>query len=82
MLNNKSASLSDTFLLEKCPVKDSKVYISITAELVGEGASSDTVSIDSSMLMNQSSGPSTLSIESKKNIPSVSTIKEDVKAKP
>lgn len=32
------------------------------AELVGEGAISDTMSVDSSILMNQASGPSTLSI--------------------
>jgi hypothetical protein len=48
--------------LEKCPVKESKVSITIVAELIGEGAISDTMSIDSSILMNQSSGPSTLSI--------------------
>lgn len=35
MLNNKMATLSNFFTLEKCPVKDSKVNISITAELVG-----------------------------------------------
>ncbi len=69
ILNNKLASISESFVLEKCPVKDSKVNITIVAELIGEGALSDTMSVDSSILMNQSSGPSTLSIESKKNIP-------------
>jgi hypothetical protein len=76
MLNNKMTSLSNVFTLEKCPVKDSKVNISITAELIGETALSDNVSVDSYM-MNQSAGPSTLSIESKKIIPSSSKIKEE-----
>jgi hypothetical protein len=31
ILNNKMASLANVFTLEKCPVKDSKVSISITA---------------------------------------------------
>lgn len=62
ILNNKLTSISDSFVLEKCPVKDSKVFITIIAELIGEGAMSDTMSVDSSILMNQSSGPSTLSI--------------------
>ena len=35
ILNNKLASFSDCFVLEKCPVKDSKVNITIVAELVG-----------------------------------------------
>jgi len=35
MLNNKIATLANTYTLEKCPVKDSKVNISITAELIG-----------------------------------------------
>lgn len=70
LLNNKLENLSDTYTLEKCPVKDSKVTISITAELIGEGAMSDTMSMDSSVL-KQSSTPSTLSIESKRDIPKV-----------
>lgn len=61
-------NLTDTFILEKCPVKDSKVTISIVAELVGEGAVSDNISVDSSVI-NMNSGPSTLSIESKRSIP-------------
>lgn len=76
MLNNKMATLSNFFTLEKCPVKDSKVNISITAELIGETALSDTVSIDP-YIMNQSAGPSTLSIESKKEIPNSSKLKEE-----
>lgn len=35
ILNNKQTSLSNCFPLEKCPVKDSKVQIEITAELIG-----------------------------------------------
>ena len=35
LLNNKLTSISDTYPLEKCPVKDSKVTISIVAELIG-----------------------------------------------
>lgn len=65
MLNNKIDNLSDTYTLEKCPVKDSKVTITIVADLIGEGAVSDTMSKDSSMIM-QSAGVSTLSIESKR----------------
>ena len=68
MLNNKVATLANLYTLEKCPVKDSKVNISVTAELIGEGAMSDTMSVDST-IFNQSGGPSTLSIESKKFIP-------------
>lgn len=45
------------------------------AELIGEGAMSDQMSIDSSVLMN-ASGPSTLSIESKRDIPPASQIKK------
>lgn len=76
MLNNKTTTLSNFFTLEKCPVKDSRVNISITAELIGETALSDSVSVDS-YIMNQSAGPSTLSIESKKIIPNSSKIKEE-----
>jgi hypothetical protein len=75
MLNNKMDTLSNFFTLEKCPVKDSKVYISITAEPVGEAALPDNFSVDP-YIMNQSPGPSTLSIESKKVIPNSSKIKE------
>jgi hypothetical protein len=31
MLNNQTSTLSNVFILEKCPVKDSKVSISIIA---------------------------------------------------
>lgn len=68
LLNNKLNKLENTYPLEKCPVKDSKVFISIEAELIGEGTVSDTMSMDSSVL-NQSAGPSTLSLESKREIP-------------
>jgi|JI6StandDraft_1071083.scaffolds.fasta_scaffold667686_1 hypothetical protein len=68
LLNKKLDNIEDTYPLEKCPVKDSKVFISIVGELIGEGAASDTMSLDSSVL-NQSAGPSTLSIESKREIP-------------
>jgi len=61
MLNNKLSTLSHLYPLEKCPVKDSKVSISITAELVGEAALSDSVSVNSG-IFNQSMGKSTLSI--------------------
>ena len=70
MLNNKVEKLEENYKLEKCPVKDSKVFISIEAELIGEGSTSDTMSVDSTIL-NQSAGPSTLStmsIHSKKEI--------------
>lgn len=58
-------------------MKDSKVHIEVTAELIGEAAISDSQSIDSSMFPLQG-GPSTLSIESKKVIPE-SKIKEEEK---
>lgn len=35
MLNEKMATLADDFLLEKCPVKDSKVSMKITTECLG-----------------------------------------------
>lgn len=61
MLNNKSSTLAQVYPLEKCPVKDSKVSISITAELVGEAALSDSISVNSG-IFNQSITKSTLSI--------------------
>jgi hypothetical protein len=48
--------------------------------MIGEGAVSDNMSVDSSIL-NQSSGPSTLSIESKRNIPSTSAIVDETPGK-
>jgi hypothetical protein len=68
MLNNKVTNLANFFPLDKCPIKDSKVHIEVTAELVGEAALSDNMSVDST-LFNMSTGPSTLSIESKRTIP-------------
>ena len=35
LLNNKMDQIEGTYTLEKCPVKDSKVHISIVAELLG-----------------------------------------------
>jgi hypothetical protein len=61
MLNNKVSTLAQLYTLEKCPVKDSKVSISITAELVGEAALSDSISVNSG-IFNQSLAKSTLSI--------------------
>ena len=35
LLNNKLTEIEDTFILEKCPVKNSTVHMNITSECLG-----------------------------------------------
>jgi hypothetical protein len=35
ILNHKLESLQQYFILEKCPIKDSKVFITIKAQYIG-----------------------------------------------
>jgi hypothetical protein len=57
ILNNQLENLSDYFVLEKCPVKDSKVHITIVAEFVREENAPDNPSVDPSAY-NPSVNPS------------------------
>lgn len=45
IINKKLQYLQDNFVLEKCPVKDSTIHLSIVADLVGEGPILEAMSV-------------------------------------
>ena len=80
LLNKKLEKIEDTYTLDKCPVKGSNVNISIEAELIGEGAASDTMSVDSTLFSQ--AGPSclsTMSIQSKSEVEQSPAVETPVK---